>query len=60
VCTIFETVNTLCWGGLGWLLVSLAAERGAAAGSTALMAAGTLAAALVSLLLAWLLRRRPA
>jgi ABC-2 type transport system permease protein len=60
LCTVYETVNTLCWGGLGWLLVSLAAERGAAAGSTALMAAGTLAAALLSLLLAWLLRRRPA
>ena len=60
LCTVFETVNTLCWGGLGWLLVSLASERGASAGSTALMAAGTLAVALVSLLLAWLLRRRPA
>jgi ABC-2 type transport system permease protein len=60
LCAVFETVNTLCWGGLGWLLVSLAAERGASAGLTALMAAGTLAAALVSLLLAWLLRRRPA
>jgi ABC-2 type transport system permease protein len=60
LCSVFELINTLCWGGLGWLLVSLAAEQGEAAGSTALMAAGTLAAALVSLLLAWLLRRRPA
>jgi ABC-2 type transport system permease protein len=60
LCSVFETVNTLCWGGLGWLLVSLAAEEGAAAGSTALMAAGALAAVLLSLLLAWLMRRRPA
>ena len=58
LCTVFESVNTLCWGGLGWLLVSLAAEGGAAAGSTALMAAGVLAAALLSLLLAWLMRKR--
>ena len=58
LCTAFETVNTLCWGGLGWLLVSLATEPGTAAGWMALAAAGTLAAALVSLLLAWLLRRR--
>ena len=60
LCSVFELVNTLCWGGLGWLLVSLAAQRGAAAGWTALMAAGTLAAALVSLLLAWAFRQRPA
>jgi ABC-2 type transport system permease protein len=39
LCSIFEALNTLCWGGLGWLLVSLAAESGVAAGSTALMAA---------------------
>jgi ABC-2 type transport system permease protein len=60
LCTAFETVNTLCWGGLGWLLVSLSAQEGADAGSTALMASGALAAALLSLLLAWLLRRRVA
>ena len=58
LCSIFEAVNTLCWGGLGWLLVSLAAEGGVAAGSTALMAAGALAAGLLSLLLAWMMRRR--
>jgi ABC-2 type transport system permease protein len=58
LCTVFESVNTLCWGGLGWLLVTLAAQQGEAAGTTALMAAGALAAALVSLLLAWLMRRR--
>jgi ABC-2 type transport system permease protein len=58
LCSMFEVVNTLCWGGLGWLLVSLAAEQGSAAGSTALMAAGALAAALLTLLLAWLMRRR--
>jgi ABC-2 type transport system permease protein len=58
VCTVFESVNTLCWGGLGWLLVSLSAESGESAGSTALMAAGVLAAALLSLLLAWLMRKR--
>jgi ABC-2 type transport system permease protein len=60
LCSIFETVNTLCWGGLGWLLVTLAGEAGTAGGSTAMMAAGALAAALVSLLIAWLMRRRRA
>ena len=58
LCSVFEIVNTLCWGGLGWLLVSLAAEQGVAAGSTALFAAGALASSLLALLLAWLLRRR--
>jgi ABC-2 type transport system permease protein len=58
LCSIFEALNTLCWGGLGWLLVSLAVESGVAAGSTALMAAGALAAGLLSLLLAWFMRRR--
>ena len=58
LCSMFEAVNTLCWGGLAWLLLSLAAENGAAAGSTALMAAGALAAALLSLLVAWLMRGR--
>lgn len=58
LCSIFEGMNTLGWGGLAWLLVTLAAERGVGAGSTALMAAGTLAAVLLSLLLAWMMRRR--
>jgi ABC-2 type transport system permease protein len=58
LCSIFEAVNTICWGGLGWLLVSLAAQGGVAAGSTSLFAAGVLAAALLSLLLAWVMRRR--
>lgn len=60
MCSMFELVNTLCWGGLGWLLVRLTNETGSAAGSTALMAAGAMAVALLTLLLAWLLRRRPA
>jgi ABC-2 type transport system permease protein len=60
LCSMFELVNTLCWGGLGWLLVRLTNEAGSAAGSTALMAAGAMAGALLTLLLAWLLRRRPA
>jgi ABC-2 type transport system permease protein len=51
-------VNTLCWGGLGWLLVSLATEGGESASLTALIAPGMLAAALLSLLLAWLMRKR--
>jgi ABC-2 type transport system permease protein len=58
LCTVFESVNTLCWGGLGWLLVSLAAEGGGPASLTAMIAAGVLAVALLSLLLAWLTRRR--
>jgi ABC-2 type transport system permease protein len=58
LCSMFEAFNTLCWGGLGWLLVTLAAEGGTAAGWTALMAAGALAAALLALLLAWVMRRR--
>jgi ABC-2 type transport system permease protein len=59
LCSMFEAFNTLCWGGLGWLLVTLAAEGGTTAGWTALMAAGALAAALLALLLAWVMRRRP-
>jgi ABC-2 type transport system permease protein len=58
LCTAFESVNTLCWGGLGWLLVSLATEGGESASLTALIAPGMLAAALLSLLLAWLMRKR--
>jgi ABC-2 type transport system permease protein len=60
VCTVFETINMLCWGALGWLLVSLAGDGGGSADWTALAAAGALAAALLALLLAWLLRRRKA
>jgi ABC-2 type transport system permease protein len=60
LCTIFESINTLCWGGLGWLLVSLAGTDGESAGWQAMAAAGVLAAALLALLLAWLMRRRPA
>jgi ABC-2 type transport system permease protein len=58
LCSMFELVNTLCWGAMGWLLVSLTAGKGSAAGSTALMAAGAMAVALLTLLLAWLMRRR--
>jgi ABC-2 type transport system permease protein len=60
VCVIFESFNTLCWGGLGWLLVSLAGAGSDAAGWMAMTAAGMLAAALLTLLLAWLLPRRAA
>ncbi|MFC5551244.1 hypothetical protein [Massilia aerilata] len=59
LCSMFELVNTLCWGGLGWLLVTLTTEAGSAAGSTALMAAGAMTADLLTLLLAWLMRRQP-
>jgi ABC-2 type transport system permease protein len=60
VCVIFESFNTLCWGGLGWLLVSLGGAGSGAAGWMALTAAGVLAAALLTLLLAWLIPRRAA
>lgn len=60
LCTIFESINTLCWGAVGWLLVSLADARVESAGWQAAAAAGVLAAALLTLLLAWLMRRRPA
>jgi ABC-2 type transport system permease protein len=60
VCTVFETVNMLCWGALGWLLVSLAGDGKGSADWMALAAAGVLAAALLMLLLAGLMRRRPA
>lgn len=63
LCTIFESVNTLCWGGLGWLLVSLAASGGTSGSRsdwTAMAASGVLAAVLLALLLAWLMRRRAA
>jgi ABC-2 type transport system permease protein len=60
VCTVFETVNMLCWGALGWLLVSLAGNGKESADWMALAAAGVLAAVLLMLLLAGLMRRRPA
>lgn len=56
LCTMLELVNSLCWGGLGWLLVALATQG---AGWTLPAAAGVLAGGLLVLLLAWLLRRRP-
>jgi ABC-2 type transport system permease protein len=56
LCTIFESVNALSWGALGWLLVTMTAPGSALA---AFGAAGALTAALASLLLAWLFRRRP-
>jgi len=57
LCSIFELINTLSWGGLGWLLVAL---TGPGSDLLALGAAAALAVALVTLLLAWLFRRRPA
>jgi ABC-2 type transport system permease protein len=56
LCTMLELVSSLCWGGLGWLLVALA-DGGPAWMLPA--AAGALAAGLLVLLLARLLRRRP-
>jgi ABC-2 type transport system permease protein len=60
VCMVFEGINTLCWGALGWLLVSLAGAGSGSAGWMAMAAAGVLAASLLTLLLAWLIPRRPA
>ena len=56
LCNMLELANSLCWGGLGWLLVALATQ-----GATWMWkaSAGTLAAGLGILLLARLLRRRP-
>ena len=56
LCTMLELISSLCWGGLGWLLVALAA------GGPAWMlpaAAGVLTAGLLVLLLARAMRRRP-
>lgn len=55
LCSMFELVSTLCWGGLGWLLVALA---GGASEWTLAGAALALAAGCAVLLLAWLLRHR--
>jgi ABC-2 type transport system permease protein len=54
-CTMLELLNSLCWGGLGWLLVLLATQS---EGWMLPATAGTLAGGLLVLLLAWLLRRR--
>jgi ABC-2 type transport system permease protein len=59
-CVIFESFNTLCWGGLGWLLVSLAGAGSGSKDWMPLTAMGVLAASLLTLLLAWLMPRRAA
>jgi len=56
LCTVLELISSLCWGGLGWLLVTLSAQD---ADWLPFAAAAMLAGALGVLLLAWLLRRRP-
>jgi len=56
VCTVFEMVNILSWGAAGWLLVAMTLPD---SDMSALGAAAALAAASVTLLLAWLFRRRP-
>jgi ABC-2 type transport system permease protein len=56
LCSIFEGVNTLSWGALGWLLVAMSAPG---SDMSALGAAAALAVGCATLLLAWLLRRRP-
>jgi ABC-2 type transport system permease protein len=54
--TMLELISSLCWGGLGWLLVHVAAG---AASWVLFAAAALLATGLGVLLLAWQLRRRP-
>jgi ABC-2 type transport system permease protein len=56
LCTMLELVSSLCWGGLGWLLVALTTEG---AGWMLPAAAAALTAGLLVLLLARMLRRRP-
>ena len=56
LCTMLELVSSLCWGGLGWLLVALATEG---AGWMLWAAVAALTAGLLVLLLARMLRRRP-
>jgi ABC-2 type transport system permease protein len=53
---MLELVSSLCWGGLGWLLVALATEG---PGWMLWAAAAALTAGLLVLLLARSLRRRP-
>ncbi|WP_157202090.1 hypothetical protein [Massilia sp. Root335] len=53
---MLEMISSLCWGGLGWLLVYLAAG---AASWVLFAAAALLAAGLGVLLLAWQFRRGP-
>ena len=56
LCTMLELINSLCWAGLGWVLVALDGQN------TAWMlplAALALAGGLGVLLFAWLQRRRP-
>jgi ABC-2 type transport system permease protein len=53
---MLEMISSLCWGGLGWLLVYLAAS---AASWVLFAAAALLAAGLGVLLLAWQFRRGP-
>jgi ABC-2 type transport system permease protein len=61
LCVFLEMLNSLAWGGLAWLLVSLAVQpAGSASGLLALGAAAALALGLGTPLLAWLLRRRRA
>jgi ABC-2 type transport system permease protein len=55
-CTMLELVSSLCWAGLGWLLVSLATTG---AGWMAVAAAAALVGALVVLLIARVIRRHP-
>jgi len=56
LCTMLELISSLCWGGLGWLLVALGTQG---EGWMAPAAAGALTAGLLVLLAARLIRRRP-
>lgn len=58
LCTLCEGANSMSWAGLSWLLVALAGRT--ASGALAIGAMVVLALAFGILLLAWLLRRRPA
>lgn len=55
LCTFFELLSSLAWGGMAWALVALATDAPAWAAAAAAFA---LAAALVILLFSWLFRRR--
>jgi ABC-2 type transport system permease protein len=56
LCTMLELINSLCWAGLGWLLVGLRAQD---AMWMLPLAALMLAGGLGVLLFAWLQRQRP-